>query len=247
MTEEGRDGSPESVRRLLIADLGRTRYTACWELQQRLWALRVAEGCDDLLLFTEHDHVYTIGTTGNEDHLLAGAEELRTRGVEVVRTDRGGDITYHGPGQLVGYPILNLHGHYLDLHRYLREIEEVIIRALALFGVSAGRHTGYTGVWVGGEKICAIGIRAGRWTTMHGFALNVETDLSFFGRIIPCGIFEKGVTSLSEVLGRRVTTAEVRPAVTEAFTGVFGMAAHALTAEELHRLAGAAAATQVHP
>lgn len=246
MTDDGRDEPPAATRRLLVADLGRTRYGECWELQHRIHALRVTGGCGDILLLTEHEHVYTIGTTGNDNHLLAGSDELKLRGADVVHTDRGGDITYHGPGQIVGYPILDLHGHTLDLHRYLRDIEEVVIRTLAGFGIGAGRHPGYTGVWVEGEKICAIGIRAARWITMHGFALNVDPDLSYFGRIIPCGIFEKGVTSMSEVLGRRVTTEEVRPALTEAFTGVFGMPAHALQADDLRRLAGVAAAAQVN-
>jgi lipoate-protein ligase B len=228
------------MNRLLVADLGRTRYGECWDLQKRLSTLRAPGAAPDMLLLTEHEHVYTIGTTGDDNHLLAGTEELRTRGVEVVHTDRGGDITYHGPGQLVGYPILDLHGHYLDLHRYLRDIEEVVIRALAHCGIAGGRHPGYTGVWVGGEKICAIGIRASRWITMHGFALNVATDLSYFGRIIPCGIFEKGVTSVSEVLGRRVTVHEILPAVVQSFAEIFRVVPEEVSPDRIHRISAGA-------
>jgi lipoate-protein ligase B len=241
MMDKGRGELPETTRRLLVADLGRTGYGECWDLQKRLWTLRAAGAAPDMLLFTEHGHVYTIGTTGDDNHLLAGAEELRTRGAEVVHTDRGGDITYHGPGQLVGYPILDLHAHYLDLHRYLRDVEEVVIRALERFGITAARHPEYTGVWVAGEKICAIGIRASRWITMHGFALNVATDLSFFDRIIPCGIFERGVTSVCAVLGRRVTVEEILPAVAQSFAEVFGCVPHDVAPERIRRMAAGSA------
>jgi lipoyl(octanoyl) transferase len=177
---------------------------------------------DDVLLLTEHDHVYTIGTTGDEAHLLARQEELTSKGIVVYHNDRGGDITYHGPGQLVGYPILDLKNHYLDLHRYLRDIEEVIIRTLAGHGVVARRDPEYTGVWVGNDKICAIGVKTRRWFTMHGFAFNVNTDLSHFGRIIPCGIFEKGVTSLKQVLGYDIELHGIADTVAREFGGVFG-------------------------
>lgn len=204
------------------AFLGRTRYRACWDLQRELHGERRAGRISDTLLLTEHDAVYTIGTGGSELHLLASEAELRSRGAEVVRTDRGGDITFHGPGQLVGYPILDLRGHYLDLHRYLRDLEEVIIRVLALYDVRGERMPEYTGVWVGGEKICAIGIRSSGWVTMHGFALNVTTDLSYFGRIIPCGIFERGVTSLAARTGSEVPLEEIAERTAEKFGEVFG-------------------------
>jgi lipoyl(octanoyl) transferase len=168
--------------------------------------------------------VYTIGKSGNPLHLLAGEEELRRRNVEMVQTDRGGDITYHGPGQLVGYPILDLDGYGLDLHRYLRNLEEVVIRTLAEYGVEGGRVPGYTGVWVGGEKVCAIGIRACHRVTMHGFALNVTTDLRAFDRIIPCGIFERGVTSMEEVLRVRIPWEDVGRRLVGCFGEVFGCA-----------------------
>jgi lipoate-protein ligase B len=176
----------------------------------------------DSLLLTEHAHVYTIGKSGGDHHLLAGVEELQQRGAEVFHIDRGGDITYHGPGQLVGYPILDLNNYYLDLHRYLRDIEEVVIRSLSRFGVEATRDRRYTGVWVGNEKICAIGVKTSRWVTMHGFALNVSTDLSCFGRIVPCGIVGRGVTSMHRVLGRSIPLGEVEVVVMKEFGLVFG-------------------------
>jgi lipoyl(octanoyl) transferase len=207
---------------LVTVDLGRTSYGECWELQRRTFAMRSEGRIPDHLLLTEHDPVYTIGRSGTEHHLLAREEELQARGVSVWHNDRGGDITYHGPGQLVGYPILDLGGYYRDLHRYLRDLEEVIIRSLAGFGIHGGRIPEYTGVWVGDKKICAIGIKSSRWITMHGFALNITTDLSFFERIIPCGIFEKGVTSMEQLLEHPVPAGEVKTAVAEQFGRVFG-------------------------
>ncbi len=204
-----------------ILELGRTSYAACWELQRRLSEDRQSGTRGDLLLLTEHDHVYTLGKGANDDHLLAGDEELRRTGAEVFHIDRGGDITYHGPGQVVGYPILDLRLHKEDLHWYLRNLEEVIIRALAAFDIDGTREEGLTGVWVDGEKIAAIGVKVSRWITMHGFALNVSTDLSRFERIIPCGIFHKGVTSMEKVLGRRVEIEEVNRAVADSFAQVF--------------------------
>lgn len=227
-----------AMQRILTVELGHTSYGECWELQRRTFALRAAGRISDLLLLTEHDHVYTIGKSGNENHLLAREEELRARGITVWFNDRGGDITYHGPGQLVGYPILDLGGYYRDLHRYLRDLEEVVIRSLAHFGITAGRMEGYTGVWVGQEKICAIGVKSSRWITMHGFALNVATDLSFFDRIIPCGIFEKGVTSMEAVLGRSVRVSDVAKAVREQFGGVFGAVMEGMERRELIRTVG---------
>ena len=226
------------MKRILTVELGRTSYGECWDLQRRVFALRSANAVQDLLLLTEHDPVYTIGTSGDDNHLLARPEELVQRGVTVVHNDRGGDITFHGPGQLVGYPILDLGGYYRDLHRYLHDLEEVVIRSLAHFGIPAGRMEGYTGVWVGQEKICAIGVKSSRWITMHGFALNVATDLSFFGRIIPCGIFEKGVTSMEAVLGRSIGAEEVTKAVIEQFGGVFGTVMERMERRELIRTVG---------
>lgn len=209
---------------MLVVHAGRTSYTECWALQQFLLEHRLAGGVPDLLLLTEHDHVYTIGTAGGEDHLLWRDDALRERGIAVVRTDRGGDITYHGPGQLVAYPIIDLHGFTCDLHRYLRDLEETVIRTLRRFGIRGERAAGYTGVWVGGDKICAIGVRSRGWVTMHGLALNVTTDLDFYRGIIPCGIFERGVTSMHEILGRPLGLPEVEKALAEELAGVFAVA-----------------------
>ena len=222
-----------------VVALGRTVYGECWDLQQRIAALRLEGLVPDTLLLTEHDHVYTCGTTTDDNHLLAGADELRSLGIPVVRTDRGGDVTYHGPGQLIAYPIIDLTHYYRDLHRYLRDLEEATIRTLAAFDVKAKRLPGYTGVWTGEEKICAIGIKTSRWVTMHGLALNVTTDLSYFGRIIPCGIFEHGVTSLREVLGRSVPLGEVSDVLVRAIAEVFNARLSCVTQEGLRGFAGA--------
>jgi len=228
----------KTSRMLLVADLGHTDYKWCWDLQHRIVnARRLGRGADVLLL-TQHDHVYTIGRTGDANHLLATDAELKARGIDVYFNDRGGDITYHGPGQLVGYPLLDLSNYSCDLHRYLRDIEEAVIRALQVFGIRARRWSGYTGVWVGTDKICAIGIRSSRWLTMHGFALNVHTDLTYFERIIPCGIFERGVTSMQEVLGRALGVGEVAPVITRTFAQVFGAEICWLTLPDLLALIG---------
>jgi lipoyl(octanoyl) transferase len=202
-------------------DLGVTQYESCWDLQRQLFDQRLAGSIPDTLLLTQHLPVYTIGKTGDPNHLLANLPELREKGIAFFNNDRGGDVTFHGPGQLVGYPILDLHQYYLDLHRYLRDIESVVINVLSRFGIRGSRIEGYTGVWVSNDKICAIGIKSSRWVTMHGFALNVCTDLKHFDRIIPCGIFEKGVTSMRDLLGREVTVEDVIPELLREFAGVF--------------------------
>jgi lipoyl(octanoyl) transferase len=205
-----------------VCHLGRTRYADAWELQRQLFDLSLRGVTGDLLLLTEHDPVYTLGKGGDENHLLASDEELNRDGTEVFRIDRGGDITYHGPGQIVGYPILNLQRYTPDIHKYLRDLEEVVIRTLARFRIPGSREEGLTGVWVRGEKIAALGVKVSKWTTMHGFALNVNTDLQRFARIIPCGIFHKGVTSMEQILGRNVPLESVEDALSESFCGVFG-------------------------
>jgi lipoyl(octanoyl) transferase len=180
------------------------------------------------LLFVEHPPVYTLGKSGHVENVLIGEERMREKGVKFIRTNRGGDITFHGPGQLVGYPILDLEKFHADIGLYLRNLEEVTIRVLAGYGVMGDRSRGETGVWIdpgvkGRErKICAIGVRCSRWVTMHGFALNVNTDLSWFGDIVPCGIQHKQVTSLEKELGRTVDTDEVKAAWRGAFEEVFG-------------------------
>jgi len=179
------------------------------------------------LLFVEHPPVYTLGKSGNIDNVLLSEENLKARGIDFFRTNRGGDITFHGPQQIVGYPILDLERFYTDIGKYLRNIEEVIIQTLAEYGIEAGRSAGETGVWIDAEtkgkerKICAIGVRSSRWITMHGFALNVNTDLDYFNFIIPCGIQNKQVTSLQKELGRLVDFDEVKKKVKSNFEKVF--------------------------
>lgn len=197
-------------------------YREAWDIQKKIQNRIVQEKLEirdekrenrstpDHLLLVEHPHVYTLGKSGNAAHLLKGAAELHELDAEFVQIDRGGDITYHGPGQIVGYPILDLENYFTDIHRYLRSLEEVIILLCAEYGIVAGREEGLTGVWVEDKKICAMGIRCSRWVTMHGFALNVNTDLRYFDHIVPCGIQNKTVTSLSELLGREMDCNEIK-------------------------------------
>ncbi|HUP19300.1 MAG TPA: lipoyl(octanoyl) transferase LipB [Gemmatimonadota bacterium] len=208
--------SPTAVRRL-----GRIGYHEARELQRELVAARRAGAVPDTLLLLEHPPVITLGRSGTPDHLLGTGAELADRGVAFVETDRGGDITFHGPGQIVGYAIVDLDRRGRDLHRYLRELESVLIRALDELGVHAGRVPGLTGVWVGDAKVGAIGIRVSRWVTHHGFALNVDTDLSFFDLIVPCGIADRKVTSIAALLGRPVDRDAVETALARAFEAVF--------------------------
>lgn len=216
-----------------VHDLGRKDYRVVWELQKDLQSRlirqkRESETGDpstytqnDILLFVEHPHVYTLGKSGDSAHLLKGLTELNDIDAEYVEIDRGGDITYHGPGQIVGYPILDLDRHITDIHKYLRRLEEVMIRTSADYGIEAGRIDGLTGVWVGNQKICAMGIRCSRWVTMHGFALNVNTDLSYFNHIVPCGIRNKEVTSLSQLTGKKIDMNEVKKSIVTHFSEVF--------------------------
>jgi lipoyl(octanoyl) transferase len=220
---------------LLVSNIGRTRYAEAWTLQQEIWKLRQANALQDILLLTEHDHVYTLGKSTDDNHLLASQEELKASGTDVFHIDRGGDITYHGPGQIVGYPIIDLNNYFLDIHRYLRSLEEVIIRALDAFGIVAGREKDMTGVWVNDEKIAAIGVKVSRWVTMHGFALNVNTDISRFDRIIPCGIFHKGVTSMQRAMSHDVNIESVREALVKSFTDVFGCQPAWIDRDQLNR------------
>jgi len=218
---------------LLVCDIGRTRYADAWKLQQQLFAARQAHRIPDILLLTEHEHVYTMGKTADKNHLLANDAELAERHIDTFNVDRGGDITYHGPGQLVGYPIIDLSSHYKDTHRYLRDVEETLIRTLADLGIDASRHPEYTGVWVGDEKIAAIGVKISRWITMHGFALNVSTDLRLFDRIIPCGIFHKGVTSIEKILGRNFALSDVAGIVGPKLSETFNLQHRWIVPEDL--------------
>jgi lipoyl(octanoyl) transferase len=208
-----------------VARLGRVEYGGALELQQRLVEQRKRGEIPDQLLLLEHPDVITLGVKTRNDlsHVLETRETLATRGVALYEAGRGGDVTYHGPGQLVGYPILDLKPDRCDVHRYVRDLEEVLIRAVAEFGIDAGRIVGLTGIWTGQEKLAAIGVRISRWVTSHGFALNVNTDLSRFGLIVPCGIADKGVTSMERLLGRRLPMVEVENAVLRAFQSVFAV------------------------
>jgi lipoyl(octanoyl) transferase len=227
-----------------IVDVGLIGYAEAWELQKRLVAARKAGVIEDVLLLCEHPHVITLGRNGKREHLLASEQVLRQKGVEFISSDRGGDITYHGPGQLVGYPILNLGDIRKDVVWYVRMLEEVMIRASADFGISAERVTGRTGIWVKStndphapgateEKLGAIGVHISRWVTSHGFAYNVSTDLRYFDLIVPCGISGRKATSLEKLLERAVTRKEVAQPVVRNFGEVFGLEMRAASREDL--------------
>ncbi|RKY57200.1 MAG: lipoyl(octanoyl) transferase [Candidatus Neomarinimicrobiota bacterium] len=181
---------------LEIIDLGTCPYGKAWDIQKELHAKRVAGEIPDTLILVEHPHVYTLGKNANAQHLIATQDYLKSKGIEIYNVDRGGDITYHGPGQLVGYPIFNLKHHKESVSWYVHTVEQILINLLALYGISAKRIEKLTGVWVGDRKIAAIGMRVSKWVTMHGFALNVSTDLSLYDGIIPCGIVSKGITRI---------------------------------------------------
>lgn len=217
------------MRSVHFHDPGLVDYATAWDFQTRLFQETIARKVanrdkpageqlptEDHLVFCEHPHVYTLGKSGKQSHLLLNEDGLRERGVQFFPIDRGGDITYHGPGQIVGYPIFDLDHHFTDIHRFLRTLEEAVIGTLEVYGIKGGRIEGLTGVWIDTDqpakarKICAFGIRASRWVTMHGFAFNVNTDLSYFNNIVPCGIVDKGVTSLAAELGRAVDINEVK-------------------------------------
>jgi lipoyl(octanoyl) transferase len=232
-------------------DLGRMNYKDAWAYQESLLqqnlsvkarvnsAALVPEITTDSaelpqetqhhLLFVEHPPVYTLGKSGKMKHILISSEEQAQKGIQFFHTNRGGDITFHGPGQLVGYPIFDLEKFYTDIGRYLRSLEEVVILTLADYDIAAGRSAGETGVWIDADvkgkerKICAMGVRCSRWVTMHGFAFNVNTDLSYFDYIVPCGIQNKGVTSLQRELGREMDMEEVKEKVKGYFGEVFGV------------------------
>jgi lipoyl(octanoyl) transferase len=211
----------------LTIDLGLIRYAEAWSLQKRLVAARKAGAIEDVLLLCEHPHVITLGRNGRRENLLASEQVLRQKGVEFHATDRGGDITYHGPGQVVGYPILNLSAIRRDVVWYVRMLEEAMIRATAEFGWSAERVAGKTGIWVRSseeeEKLAAIGVHISRWVTSHGFAYNVATDLRYFDLIVPCGIADRRATSLEKLLGRRVEYRDVAPRLAKYLGEVFGL------------------------
>ena len=216
------------MMQLNILKLGLSDYASTWDLQKRVFDLRLKNLIDDTLILCEHPHTYTVGKNGVDNvskHLLMNKEELEKNNISVFEIDRGGDITYHGPGQIVGYPILNLNNHYRDMHRYLRDIEEAVIRSIGAFGITGKRVEAVTGVWVdtprGSEKICAIGVKVTRWITMHGFALNVNSNLDFFNNIIPCGITDKGVTSMQKISGKEFPLSDIEDRIITSFEEVF--------------------------
>jgi len=212
------------MRELAVRRLGTVTYADGLALQQTLVEDRRADRIPDTLVLLQHPHVLTLGVKRDaaRAHLVASPDVLQARGVEVHEAGRGGDITYHGPGQLVAYPILDLRPDRQDVHRYVRDLEEVMIRLSAGYGLAAGRIAGLSGTWIGDRKIGAVGIRISRWITSHGIAFNVTTDLSYFDLIVPCGIADKSVTSLARELGREVAMSEVEDRFAERFAEVFG-------------------------
>ncbi len=221
-------------------DLGLIDYKEAWDYQEKIFdsivqtkvnnrTLPISEQIptNNFLIFCEHPHVYTLGKSGHESNLLVNEQELKEKNATYYKINRGGDITYHGPGQVVGYPILDLDNFFTDIHKYLRYLEEMVILTLAEYGIDAGRSVGETGVWIDAEhplkarKICAMGVRASRWVTMHGFALNVNADLNYFGNIIPCGIVDKAVTSMDKELGQKVDEQEVKKKLEKHFADLF--------------------------
>ena len=213
------------MREILIVELGLADYEDTWSLQRRLVAARKGGAICDVLVLCEHPHVITLGRRGKREHLLASGHLLQQMGVNFIPTDRGGDITYHGPGQIVGYPILNLSEHRRDVGWYVRQLEESLIRTTADFRIQAVRKPGRTGIWIDEQgvesKLGAIGVHLSRWVTSHGFAYNVATDLRYFDLIVPCGIAGKGVTSLERLLHRSVPIREVQSMMVARFGEVF--------------------------
>mgnify|MGYP003575444541 FL=1 len=220
-------------------DWGLLDYQEAWDKQEEIFAKTLAIKHDNrvnntkdptpnFLIFTEHPHVYTLGKSGHLEYLLLDEEGLKEKEATFYKINRGGDITYHGPGQIVGYPILDLDNFFTDIHLYLRTLEEAIILTLADYGIEAGRYPGYTGVWLDPDnekarKICAMGVRASRWVTMHGFAFNVNADLAYFGNIVPCGIDDKDVTSMERELGHKVDVEEVKAKLRSHLAELFKM------------------------
>lgn len=203
--------------------LGRMEYAACTDLQRRVLEAVAAGERPPTLILVEHDPVLTLGADFHDEHLLLDAQGYAERGIALHRTDRGGDVTYHGPGQLVLYPVFRVSDFYKDLHRYLRDLEEAVIRGIAEWNLEGVRFPPHTGVWVEGRKLAAIGIRVRRWTSMHGIALNCSNDLAAFDTIVPCGIRDYGVTSLTELVGRPVGIEDAEGPLVRGFESVFGM------------------------
>ncbi len=211
----------EEVRKLNYCDLNSIDYKEAWELQKVIHRLRAENKIEDVFFMLEHPHTYTLGKTADKKNLLGDEKYLAENNISVYDIDRGSDITYHGPGQIVGYPIISLTNWQQDTHKYLRAIEEIIIRVCNDYGLNGPRVEKYTGVWIEDRKICAIGIKVSRWITMHGFAFNVNTDLKLFNGIVPCGITVKAVTSLSKELKRKIKIFEVKEKIIYHFCEIF--------------------------
>jgi len=209
------------MRQLNYCNIDFIDYKEAWDLQKEVLELRLNSKVSDVLFLLEHPHTYTLGKVADKKNLVASQEYLDNNKISIYDIDRGGDITYHGPGQIVGYPIINLNEWQNDTHKYLRALEEVIIQTCAYYGLKAGRVPKYTGVWLDNRKIAAIGIKVSRWITMHGFAFNVNTDLSLFSGIIPCGIKDKDVTSLQRELKKEITIDEVKTLLVKNFKEIF--------------------------
>jgi lipoate-protein ligase B len=210
------------MKELLYSDLDKIDYKEAWDLQKDIFELRYKKEICDVFLLLEHPHTYTLGRVADKAHLIGSQDYLDKNKISVYDIDRGGDITYHGPGQIVGYPIIDLNQWQNDTHKYLRGLEEVIIRTCSYYGINASRDPKYTGVWVENRKIAAIGIKVSRWITMHGFAFNINSDLSFFNGIVPCGIFNKEVTSLMNELNTKIDIQEVKKILVDNFMSFFG-------------------------
>jgi lipoate-protein ligase B len=221
-------------RELWIERLGEMDYARALDFQRTVARARIAGALgEDTLLLVQHPPVVTLGRSSKQQHLLASPELLEARGVQLYEVERGGDVTFHGPGQLVGYPIIDLTRHRKDLHWFLRQVEEALIRTLAAFGIAGERNAGLTGVWTEGRKIASIGVHARDWVTWHGFALNVSTDLEYFDLIVPCGINAVTMTSMERELGSGVDITSVEKAVSDAFGSVFGLTPKSLAFSDL--------------
>ena len=207
----------QDSQKILIQDLGFKKYKSVLSLQKKLQKQRIAGNINDTLILVEHEPVYTLGKNSNRDHLL----QSRDKSVEVYNTERGGEVTFHGPGQLVGYPILDLRNYKKSVSWYMRTLEELIIRVLKEFGIKSSRIKGLTGVWVENKKIAAQGVRISRWVTMHGFSINVCPQLSYYDGIIPCGIFDHDVTSMEECLNKKISIKKIKNSVSEIFLELF--------------------------
>lgn len=208
-------------RVITYCDLGFIDYKEAWDLQKEIFSKRVSGEVEDYLFLLEHPNTYTLGKTAHKENLKGSEHYLKENKISVYDIDRGGDITYHGPGQIVGYPIIDLNNWFKDTHKYLRALEEVIIKTCSEYGLDCERNPNHTGVWKDDRKIAAIGIKVSRWITMHGFAFNVNTDLNLFNGIIPCGIQDKSVTSLSKELNIEISIQEVKEKLLKNFSDVF--------------------------